>query len=169
MWAQYKDNPVYEYEFNDQGAPWYYPRMPDTTPSGLMTPLAAHTIDIQFLFPGWHGGALGVQGASQSPALSAYEETLSDELVAAWTYFAATGNPNPGGGNSPWPQFVDEPGTTCGVETGAGPVHFRCPDKKVPLFLSENVPALSTFTWASFGAAHNCEFWDRVLVYQPPF
>jgi hypothetical protein len=64
---------------------------------------------------------------------------------------------------------VDEPGTTCAVETGAGPVRFQCPDKKVPLFLSENVPALSTFTWPSFGAAHNCEFWDRVLVYQPPF
>jgi para-nitrobenzyl esterase len=169
MWAQYKDNPVYEYEFNDQGAPWYYPKMPDTTPSGLMTPLAAHTIDIQFLFRGWHGGALGVQGASQSTGLSSEEERLSDELVAAWTYFAATGNPNPGGKNSPWPQFVDQPGTKCSVQTGTGPVSYECPDMSVPLFLSEKVPALSTFTWASFGAAHNCEFWDTILVYQPPF
>lgn len=169
LWAQYADVPVYEYEFNDQGAPWYYPKMPDATPSGLMTPLAAHTIDIQFLFPGWHGGALGVQGASQSPAMSAAEETLSDELVAAWTYFAATGNPNPGGGNSPWPRFVDQPGTTCTLNTGSGPVTYQCPKQGEPSFLSENVPALSTFTWESFGAAHNCDFWDKLLVYQPPF
>lgn len=169
LWAQYADVPVYEYEFNDQGAPWYYPRMPDATPSGLMTPLAAHTIDIQFLFPGWHGGALGVQGASQSPAMSADEETLSDQLVAAWTYFAATGNPNPGGGNSPWPRFVNQAGTTCTLQTGTGPVSYQCPMPGVPLFLSENVPSLSTFTWQSFGDAHNCDFWDKVLVYQPPF
>jgi para-nitrobenzyl esterase len=169
MWAQYQDNPVYEYEFNDQGAPWYYPKMPDTTPTGLMTPLAAHTIDIQFLFPGWHGGALGVQGASQSTGLSPEEETLSDELVAAWTYFAATGNPNSGGGNSPWPRFVDQSGTSCSVRTGTGPVSYSCPNMSIPLFLSEKVPALSTFTWSSFGAAHNCGFWDDVLVYQPPF
>jgi para-nitrobenzyl esterase len=169
LWAQYADNPVYEYEFNDQGAPWYYPNMPDTTPSGLMTPLAAHTIDIQFLFKGWHGGILGVQGASQSPVLSAEEETLSDELVAAWTYFAKTGNPNPAAGNSPWPQFVDQSGTTCTRPTGTGQISFPCPKESVPLFLSENVPALSSFTWQSFGQAHNCEFWDKVLVYQPPF
>jgi para-nitrobenzyl esterase len=169
LWAQYPDNPVYEYEFNDQGAPWYYPRMPDATPTGLMTPLAAHTIDIQFLFNGWHGGVLGVQGASQSPVLSAEEETLSDELVAAWTYFAKTGNPNPAGGNAPWPQFVDQSGTTCTRPTGTGHISFPCPKESIPLFLSENVPALSTFTWQSFGQAHDCEFWDKVLVYQPPF
>jgi para-nitrobenzyl esterase len=169
LWAQYADNPVYEYEFNDQGAPWYYPKMPDTTATGLMTPLAAHTIDIQFLFPGWHGGALGVQGASQSTAMSAAEEKLSDELVAAWTYFTATGNPNPGGGNSPWPRFVDESGQNCTLNTGSGPIKYSCPKQSVPLFLSENVPALSTFTWDSFSDAHNCDFWDKVLVYQPPF
>ena len=107
--------------------------------------------------------------ASQSPELSAQEETLSDELVAAWTYFAKTGNPNPGGGNSPWPQFLDQSGTTCTLQTGTGPINYQCPRQSVPSFLSENVPALSTFTWESFGAAHNCGFWDKVLVYQPPF
>jgi para-nitrobenzyl esterase len=63
LWAQ-AGLPVYAYEFNDQNAPYYYPPMPD------FTPLAAHTIDIQFLFPLWHGGILGVSGASQSPALT---------------------------------------------------------------------------------------------------
>ena len=38
----------------------------------------------------------------------------------------------------------------------------------VPLFLSENVPALSTFNWAQFSANHNCGFWDGILYYQPP-
>jgi carboxylesterase type B len=91
---------VYAYEFNDRNAPYYYPPMPG------FTPLAAHTIDIQFLFPLWHGGILGVPGASQSPALTPQESILSDELVAAWTKFARTGNPN-GTGNSPWPPFVN--------------------------------------------------------------
>ena len=53
LWAQ-AGLPVYAYEFNDQNAPYYYPPMPG------FTPLAAHTIDIQFLFPLWHGGILGV-------------------------------------------------------------------------------------------------------------
>jgi para-nitrobenzyl esterase len=158
LWAQWPDNPVYEYEFNDQNAPYYFPTMPG------FTPLAAHTIDIQFLFPLWHGGILGVSGASQSPALTAQEAILSNQLVAAWTYFAATGNPNPSGGNSPWPRFVDTSGTTT---TGTG-FTYPTPQMGGPQFLSENVPALSTFTWAQFSAAHNCGFWDTILYYQPP-
>jgi para-nitrobenzyl esterase len=158
LWAQWSDNPVYEYEFNDQNAPYYFPNMPG------FTPLAAHTIDIQFLFPLWHGGILGVSGASQSPALTPQEETLSNQLVAAWTYFAATGNPNPSGGNSPWPRFVNQSGTTT---TGTG-FMYPTPAMGGPLFLSENVPALSTFTWQQFSANHNCGFWDSILYYQPP-
>jgi len=139
LWAQ-AGLPVYAYEFNDQHAPYYYPPMPG------FTPLAAHTIDIQFLFPLWHGGILGVPGASQSPALTPQESILSDELVGAWTNFARTGNPN-GTGNSPWPRFVNQEG--------------------VPEYLSENVPSLSTFTNAQFGGRHDCDFWDNILVYQP--
>jgi para-nitrobenzyl esterase len=139
LWAQ-AGLPVYAYEFNDQNAPYYYPPMPG------FTPLAAHTIDIQFLFPLWHGGILGVSGASQSPALTQQESVLSDQLVAAWTNFARTGNPNRTG-NSPWPRFVNQEG--------------------VPEYLSENVPSLSTFTNDQFGARHNCEFWDKIIVYQP--
>jgi para-nitrobenzyl esterase len=139
LWAQ-AGLPVYAYEFNDQNAPYYYPPMPG------FTPLAAHTIDIQFLFPLWHGGILGVPGASQSPALTPQESILSDELVAAWTKFARTGNPN-GTGNSPWPRFVNQEG--------------------VAEYLSENVPNLSTFTNAEFGARHDCDFWDKIIVYQP--
>ena len=131
---------MYAYEFNDRHAPYYFPPMPG------FTPLAAHTIDIQFLFPLWHGGILGVPGASQSAALSKDEQRLSDQLVAAWTNFAKTGNPNESG-NMPWPRFANQEG--------------------MPEYLSENVPALSTFTNAQFGANHNCNFWDGVIVYQP--
>jgi para-nitrobenzyl esterase len=139
LWAQ-AGLPVYEYEFNDQNAPYYYPPMPG------FTPLAAHTIDIQFLFPLWHGGILGVSGATQSPALTPQESILSDELVATWTKFAQRGNPN-GTGNSPWPRFVNQEG--------------------VPEYLSENVPSLSTFTNADFSVRHDCDFWDKIIVYQP--
>ena len=140
LWAKWSDAPVYAYEFNDRHAPYYFPPMPG------FTPLAAHTIDIQFLFPLWHGGILGVPGASQSPALSKDEQRLSDQLVAAWTNFAKTGNPNESG-NMPWPRFANQEG--------------------VPEYLSQNVPTLSTFTNAQFGANHNCNFWDGVIVYQP--
>jgi hypothetical protein len=51
--------------------------------AGLLTPLAAHTIDIQFLFPGWHGGILGVQGASQSTGLSARTVVLVGERAGS--------------------------------------------------------------------------------------
>lgn len=140
LWSKWPDVPVYAYEFNDRHAPYYFPPMP------AFAPLAAHTIDIQFLFPLWHGGILGVPGASQSPALSPDEQRLSDQLVAAWTNFAKTGNPN-GSGDKPWPRFMNK--------------------EDVPEYLSQNVPALSTFTNAEFGASHNCKFWDGVIVYQP--
>jgi len=139
LWTKWEDVPVYAYEFNDRHAPYYYPPMPE------FTPLAAHTIDIQFLFPMWHGGILGVSGASQSPELTPEERRLSDQLVAAWTKFAKTGNPN-GAGNDPWPRFANKDG--------------------VQAYLSQNVPALSTFTNAKFGSDHNCGFWDGIIAYQ---
>jgi para-nitrobenzyl esterase len=126
--------PVYQYEFNYQNAPYYFPAMPG------FVPLASHTIDIQFLFPNYHGGQLGVN----SRQLNAEETTLSDQLVAAWTNFARTGNPN-GSGNSPWPQFTSQP--------------------DAPAVLSENVPSLSTFTEAEYAASHHCAFWDPILGY----
>src|SRR6266513_2915310 len=127
LWAKWV--PVYEYEFNDQNAPYYFPPLPG------FKPLAAHTIDIQFLFPNWHGGVLGV---NHPATLTTQETALSDELVAAWTHFASTGNPN-GTGNSPWPQYSEAANAAA--------------------VLSENVPSLSTFTLAQWSANHNCDLW----------
>jgi para-nitrobenzyl esterase len=121
--------PVYGYLFEDQTPSFYFPRMPG------FRALAYHTSDIQFLFPLYHGG----QGTPHN--LKGEQITLSNELVAAWTKFAWTGNPN-GVGNTPWPVFK--------ASHGASDV------------LLQNVPALSTETTAQFNASHNCHFWTTL-------
>ncbi len=85
--------PVYTYEFRDQTAPSYFPKMPG------FTFLAYHTSDIQYLFPLYHGGNEGIQHE-----LNKKQSAISNQLVTAWTNFAWTGNPN-GQGNSPWPRY----------------------------------------------------------------
>ena len=66
--------PVYTYEFDDQTAPFYFPKMP-----GFIA-LACHTADIQYLFSLRRGGPDGIQHA-----LKKKETALSDQLVAAPT------------------------------------------------------------------------------------
>jgi para-nitrobenzyl esterase len=122
--------PVYAYTFDYEHAPYYFPAMPG------FVPLAAHTIDIQFLFPGYHGGTLGVRHS-----LNRQETRLSNELVAAWTNFARTGNPNRTG-SSPWPRFTERPGA--------------------PSVLSEDIPSLSTRTTAQVSAKYDCAFWSTI-------
>jgi para-nitrobenzyl esterase len=122
--------PLYAYEFADRNAPWYFPAL-------SFAHGAAHTTDIQFLFPDWHGGPLGIQHK-----LTAQERMLSDQLVAAWTNFMYTGNPNLTG-DRPWPRY-----------SASSEVYF-----------SQNVPKSSTITAAQFVATHNCSFWDGVLIY----
>ena len=141
LWSKWV--PVYEYEFNDQQAPYYFPPLPG------FTPLAAHTIDIQFLFVNWHGSVLGV---NHPATLTQSEEVLSDQLVGAWTNFAATGNPNRHD-NSPWPRFT----------TAAG----------APAILSEKTGGLGTFTLQQWSTNHHCDFWTGntlnggILRFQP--
>ncbi len=126
--------PVYAYEFNDLTAPSYFPKMPG------YVPLAYHTSDIQFLFPLYHGGPLGIPHE-----LNNKQKQLSDQLVTAWTNFAWTGNPN-GQGNSPWPRF----------RNGSGESGY---------YLSENIPVLSTMTAEQISAEHKCDFWNTILTY----
>ena len=122
--------PLYAYEFDDRTAPWYFP--PLSFPHG-----AAHTIDIQFLFPNWHGGPLGI-----AHTLDQDEKRLSNQLVNAWTSFMATGNPDLIG-SYPWPEYT----------------------KAKHVYLSENVPKLSVFKESAFTTAHQCAFWDAILFY----
>lgn len=95
--------------------------------------------DRVYYFPLFHGGALGI-----AHPLNAKQEVLSDQLVAAWSNFAWTGNPN-GQGNKPWPRYTGKNG----------------------LWSTENIApvALSTETDASFRAEHHCDFWEKILVY----
>jgi len=140
--------PTYAYEFNYQNAPYYFPQMPNvSSPTGRFQPLAAHTIDIQFLFSGYHGGNLGLnldQTTGQPRELNATETELSDQLVAAWTNFASTGNPN-AQGSTLWPAFTTDS----------------------PTFLSENIPS-SPYPAAQFYVDHKCDFWYPILGYPAP-
>jgi para-nitrobenzyl esterase len=122
--------PLYAYEFADRQAPWYFP--PLSFAHG-----AAHTIDIQFLFPDWHGGPLGAVHK-----LTTQEQTLSRQLVAYWTSFMYAGNPNHASVR-PWPIYTADSA----------------------IYLSQNVPDSSPMPAADFQAEHNCAFWDTVLIY----
>jgi para-nitrobenzyl esterase len=131
--------PTYAYIFDYRNAPYHFPKMPG------YTPFATHTIDIQFLFPNYHGGQLGVnidQATGMPRELNATERKLSDHLVAAWTNFAKTGNPN-GGGNFPWARSS--------TSTAA--------------FYSQNLPTSSMVSQAQFVADHKCDYWYPVLGY----
>jgi len=143
--------PTYGYDFTYPNAPYNWPQMPNAyntgspgSGTGLFQPLAAHTIDIQFLFDKWHGGKFGVnkdQASGQLRELQGLEITLSDQLVAAWTNFAATGDPN-GTGAPTWSVFT----------VGSGP------------FLQQDIPN-SAETVAQYRANYHCDFWDARLTY----
>jgi para-nitrobenzyl esterase len=65
--------PVYAYEFADRTAPSYL--NPTTFPQG-----AAHTSELPYIFPGFHGGA------GRPITLNPLQEILSDQMVAYWTH-----------------------------------------------------------------------------------
>jgi para-nitrobenzyl esterase len=136
--------PYYAYQFDDVTAPFYFPKMQ------LFTSLAYHTADIGYLFPTYHGGPAPPAVGYPPLKLNAQQTNLSNQLVLAWTRFARTGNPN-GNGNSLWPVFT--------LPADA------------PAYLSQNIPALSTYTDTQFNAMHHCAAsgswpgWDAILPY----
>ncbi|MBT2336636.1 carboxylesterase family protein [Variovorax paradoxus] len=122
--------PVYAYEFADATAPSYFPDMPG------MELGAFHTADLQYLFPLWHGGPLGIE-----KPLNQQQVKLSDQMVSAWANFARTGNPN-GTGNSPWPRFTSDAGASA--------------------WMIQDLPRGSSIADAEYSARHHCDFWDSV-------
>ena len=148
--------PLYIWEFRDQTAPDYFPPMPD------FVTLAYHTGDIQYYFPLYKGGAVGI-----AHPLNTQQQLLSDQLVEAWTNFMWTGNPN-GQGNSPWPLYT---GTRNGLWFTENLKH---PPNVVATTYSPHItipattpPGLSTVTDASVSADHHCDFWAKYLQYGP--
>lgn len=130
--------PVYAYDFTYPNAPFYFPKMPGFRAG------AAHTIDLQFVFDGFHGSPLGVnldQSAGLPRELNAAESKLSDQMVAAWTHFADTGNPNAGKGEGPWVRFSSG-------STGT--------------FLVQDIP-LTTKRVSEFRKDYQCDYWDKQL------
>lgn len=79
--------PTYGYEFADRTAPSYLE--PTTFPLG-----AAHTYELPYLFPGFHGGA-GIP-----VKLNPLQEKLSDKMVEYWTTVAQAG-----ARESEWPKY----------------------------------------------------------------
>lgn len=65
--------PVYAYEFADQTAPSYL--NPTSYPQG-----AAHTSELAYLFPGFHGGT------GNAVSLNAMQAKLSTQMVTTWSH-----------------------------------------------------------------------------------
>jgi para-nitrobenzyl esterase len=97
---------------------------------------AYHTADIQYVFPGWHGGPEGF-----ARPLNRKQQELSEQLISAWANFARTGNPN-GSGSRPWPRYTavaDAPG-----------------------WAIQDLPGLSSATDERYALDHQCQFWNAV-------
>jgi para-nitrobenzyl esterase len=103
-------------------------------------PLAYHTSDIPYVFTGYHGGPEGV-----SITLTAAQAKLSDHLVDAWANFARTGNPNTTD-DTPWPRWKAGDGT--------------------PAYFLQDDGWKTVQTNSQFAAAHQCGFWNTILLYK---
>lgn len=128
--------PTFAYDFVYEDAPFYFPRMEDFRAD------ATHTVDIQFLFPGYHGGPIGVnidQETGQPREMNEEESRLADQMVAAWTRFAASGDPNPEG-STVWPRYSDAGGE----------------------YLVKDL-TLSTVSVSQFRQSYQCDYWDSRL------
>jgi para-nitrobenzyl esterase len=73
--------PTYAFEFADETAPSSSPLV--SFPYG-----AAHTYEIQYLFPLYHGATGKIN------QLNPAQEKLSDQMVGYWSRFAKSGDPN---------------------------------------------------------------------------
>jgi len=110
--------PTFAYEFDDGTAPQRF------APPGALPPIATHSSEIQYLFD---------QPNTPVPAvLDPTQTKLAATMRAAWTKFAASGNPSTSA--APWRPF-----------NGGSTV----------LSLASPKPQLET----NFSATHHCAFW----------
>jgi para-nitrobenzyl esterase len=124
---------VYAYEFSDPDPPDDFNFTTLTFPLG-----AAHSTELQYVFQ-------RIPALDTVPPFSAAQLALSNQMIAYWTRFAATGSPDYGlsgdSGHAPyWPRFSA----------------IR-PD------VQELVPGASApESSAQFAAAHKCAFWASI-------
>jgi para-nitrobenzyl esterase len=110
--------PTFAYQFDDGTAPQRF------APPGALPPIATHSSEIQYLLD---------QPNTPVPAtLDPAQDALAGSMRAAWTSFAAGGNPSTA--SVPWPSF----NTTSDV------LSLRQPQPQVG---------------PDFDAAHHCSFW----------
>jgi para-nitrobenzyl esterase len=123
--------PVYAYEFSDATAPPNY-LGPITMRDNTNFPFAAaHTAEIQYIFPMSNPSPVGFHLA-QIP-LNQNQLELAATMVNYWTKFAATGNPSPGSSDQ-WPSFA-----VSGQWRSLGTPHKLT---------------------STFDSDHHCRFWD---------
>ncbi len=121
--------PTYAYEFADENAA----RL--SLPTDPLLPLAAtHGTELPFLFANQIG-----TGIPAGATLTAAEQQLAVQMLAAWTNFAKSGNPN-GLNVTQWPRF-----------------------KAKSNLIQELVPG-TPYSSSGFIADHKCDFWEPALV-----
>lgn len=118
--------PVYQYEF----------AVPDSPVSWKPVSFAygsAHTAELQYLFPGFHG-ATGTVGT-----LSASQKRLAQQMVGYWSNFAHGGTPNgPAAGLPTWAAYDPAKDNFLALKTSASSMQ------------------------QGFGMAHQCDTWDQL-------
>ena len=118
---------VYAYEFSDPNPPDDLIGLTLTFPLG-----AAHSTELQYVFQ-------RIPYLDTLPPFTPAQLALSNQMIAYWTRFAATGNPRASGAPF-WPRFTA--------------VH-----PSVQELLPNGTYAESS---AQFSAAHKCGFWSTV-------
>ncbi|HEX7821940.1 MAG TPA: carboxylesterase family protein [Sphingobium sp.] len=119
--------PLFSYEFDEVTAPSYLP------PAGFELG-AAHTFELQYLFPRF-------RGATGMPRILNHAQArLSDRMVGYWSRFASSGDPNLARKEQPeWPRY-------------------RQHQEKLILQLE------TTSVVEDSLSRHNCAFWDRIKL-----
>lgn len=112
--------PVYAYEFNDQTAP------PFINMTEVSIPLGAY-----------HGSEVGYLFINPLELLDSKQRSLAHQMIAYWTHFATTGDPNVFGQHY-WPRFNASSGGM--------------------LSLVPKDDAVTT----GFAADHQCDFWKNI-------